>query len=1374
MNKLIGRLKTDPNSSDYLELAQLQAEDGQDHDAEATLRAGIRRGVEVLEGRRQLSGLLLSSGRADAARRLLKQVLDDEPDDEQTAITIADTLHTEGRTAEAITVLRRASRRTETDALTERLEQLTAVTSSQHERGGDGGNTQTSTSSYSAVGPVTVVEKIARVTEPTIVIDPDASKSLKKPRESSPIDDEDGETREGPMPLTLINRLRHSEPRTPVGKKTQSVTEIQVKDVDGLTPSPTATRDGATIPTQLTGSERTGVSALRDSDEDEQTGSGRAVRRDAKGTEDPERNISVGPPTQPNPVFRAQGNDIGSKREPGIEESGPATQRMPRVQLGAEIDLAYDSSGLADLEEDSQAVVSKEAGEVDIPPSTPAELTGPFRDESGNLSNRTVRRQRELERPQRIPYGGADLVMGAPPSVDEQFDLSENETSEFSKPPEPLEREPSNPTNVFNEPGDGRRGSSRRASPPPLVKPPAKRRNNEREERREADTPRPPKPPLRRRQSSGDQDDRSLLRPPGGSRETARPQSTEPDGHQSKARLNTRPTAASSPESVDPDSSGIPKWVLLLGLVLAALFCILSIVSVFAYRKAVNSRIVELNQQRSVVQDGNYASRTSLVGALQTPGTAPGILEGSASKMIGLFTRPRLVQLEDAREALLARQLSELVVLYGDVTRFEEARAATESLSQHRANMDDAIIAVSLLRLYTGEADAALMAIDKLSSLGQAEANWLRALVAEASEDYAVALRYANLSVQTDATHPHAYPLYVSLKTYLEAPVDALDAYRRLVEKVKPEHISSQIDFERLRISTRKRAGEASDNLRKLLTGSRQELSPRQRALIYDGLGRHYLYEEQGEAARNAFVAATDASPGDARFVEPLMLLHMRQFRLGAAESLLVRLSTRARNELLPLRARIALMRGKPMVAIDLLEKAKKPSPEILFLQGMARLQKSDQDKIGPKEQRRVLREAEAYLGRSIAADENSAEAKALFHLSQVLLGRKVSSSLKALKSLRQEGGGDGSPLADHSLVFRAHARALLARKKYRAATNEYEVALRVDPSDYLAHWGLCRTYSLRLKTRDAIKSCRASIRNKAFKPARDYLADLAESYGDHGAVIAALEAPFSRNELDKRGLRQLIRARLSMGQLEAVKLVLKKEEALKGDANLSYSQGLYALKEERLVDAQRALARAAKSLPGDAAVQRDYGASLVRGDRSAEAVSVLRKTMQLDQSALTALALSEAYLNIGEWSKAKTAAQEARNRAAKTHAHPRVRANALAIAAQARILEGKRSSRRAAERSIRQALAIEPGLPAGLLARGLLLETGRRPLKALPVYERLTQVAPASAQGYFRLGRLLLRSRGSRSKGRTALKKASSLDPEGIWGTRALRLLSK
>ena len=213
---------------------------------------------------------------------------------------------------------------------------------------------------------------------------------------------------------------------------------------------------------------------------------------------------------------------------------------------------------------------------------------------------------------------------------------------------------------------------------------------------------------------------------------------------------------------------------------------------------------------------------------------------------------------------------------------------------------------------------------------------------------------------------------------------------------------------------------------------------------------------------------------------------------------------------------------------------------------------------------------------------------------------------------------------------------------------------------------------------------------------------------------------------------------------------------------------------EDRLNEAQTWLAEAAKLIPGDASVQRDFAESLVRSDRSAEAVTVLKRAMQLDQSALTALHLAEAYLNIGEWMKAKAAAQSARSRAVKTHVHPRVRAGALAIEGQARILSGKRSSRRAAQRSIRQALAIEPGLPAGLLARGLLLETGRRPQKALPVYVRLTQVAPKSAQGHYRLGRLLLRSRKGRREARTALQRATELDPDGIWGTRARRLLRR
>ena len=244
------------------------------------------------------------------------------------------------------------------------------------------------------------------------------------------------------------------------------------------------------------------------------------------------------------------------------------------------------------------------------------------------------------------------------------------------------------------------------------------------------------------------------------------------------------------------------------------------------------------------------------------------------------------------------------------------------------------------------------------------------------------------------------------------------------------------------------------------------------------------------------------------------------------------------------------------------------------------------------------------------------------------------------------------------------------------------------------------------------------------------------------------------------------------MGQVDAVRGVIQGKHGLENPADQAYATGRIAMADDQMGKAQTSLERAAKVLTGDEFVQRDYAVSLIRGDRSAEAVKVLSKAMSVGGSASVALTLAEAHLNIGQWVEARSAAQSALKRARRTHSHPRVRATALAVEAQARILGGKRKSRRLAERSIRQSLAIEPGLPAGLLAKGLLLETGRRPLKAIPVYTRLTQVAPRSPQGFFRLGRLLSRRAKTRRRGRDALKAAVKLDPEGIWGTRARRLL--
>ena len=227
-------------------------------------------------------------------------------------------------------------------------------------------------------------------------------------------------------------------------------------------------------------------------------------------------------------------------------------------------------------------------------------------------------------------------------------------------------------------------------------------------------------------------------------------------------------------------------------------------------------------------------------------------------------------------------------------------------------------------------------------------------------------------------------------------------------------------------------------------------------------------------------------------------------------------------------------------------------------------------------------------------------------------------------------------------------------------------------------------------------------------------------------------------------------------------------------EQSIQYARGIVALHRGELSLAQRILESVALSLPNDSPVQRSYARSLIAGDRSAESTDLLESSSAKKPSALTSLLLAKALVKVGRWDDATRAAMSARAQASKTHTHPRVRAEALAIDAQSRVLAGRRADRETALRHIRQALAIEPDLPDGLLAKGLLEESGRRPSKAVPTYRRLVQVQPQSAQGYFRLGRLLSRKARTRSAGRRALATALRLDPDGIWGTRASRVLGR
>ena len=143
----------------------------------------------------------------------------------------------------------------------------------------------------------------------------------------------------------------------------------------------------------------------------------------------------------------------------------------------------------------------------------------------------------------------------------------------------------------------------------------------------------------------------------------------------------------------------------------------------------------------------------------------------------------------------------------------------------------------------------------------------------------------------------------------------------------------------------------------------------------------------------------------------------------------------------------------------------------------------------------------------------------------------------------------------------------------------------------------------------------------------------------------------------------------------------------------------------------------------------------------------------------------------MGRVDQALAAAKRARQQALKDLSHPRLRAQAMAIEAQAYLFKGSRRASRKAGRLILKALRIEPDIPSDFLRARFSLKAGvstiRRP-SFCPPYRSESE----SAEAHFRLGRRLLRDGDNTSRGRAALLKALEFDPEGIWGDKARALL--
>lgn len=830
------------------------------------------------------------------------------------------------------------------------------------------------------------------------------------------------------------------------------------------------------------------------------------------------------------------------------------------------------------------------------------------------------------------------------------------------------------------------------------------------------------------------------------------------------ADVAARPTLA--PRLQPPGARGFPVARVLVAAGVLVLV-LLAGLGTWRYRAAAGRLDVLVEEARTAVADGNHASRAAQAARLAAEGGASDPLAGLGDVAARLFGGDGLDLRRARRIALLARLEAERVGIYGESTRTEVAEQALAHARERAATHLDTHVATVLLLLHARQPGAAREALDALPDelRNTADAQFLYARAALAEGKRTEAVDRARTAAQLDDRHLHARALLVELKAARGDHAGAIEDYQALLGSLSPTYLGARIALERLRIQVDNRAAEAVAALKLLLRDAGDQLAPTERALAHDSLGLYYANSGDLEAARDAYRAAMEAAPDDPRFSTGLARLDIREFKLDAAEQVLQAAAaaepgtSRHRVQL----ALVRLLRGDPAGALEQLSGVEKPDAEALLVRARAQLDLED------------ARAAEDTLAEATRLDGGLLDVRIYRTLAAFLQGRRRAATLADLRALRERRADGEQRLLDRTLAVRAYAAALAENGDVDPAIAEFQNAVVIDRRDFLAFHSLCRLRARKLEAREALRDCRAALEvNPHYLPAAALGAEIAEAGLDAGAVIAVLEPVLRTRTGPPPLVRRLARAYVDVGEPDKALTLLEGEHGTRDDPTRRYVKGLVAAAAGRLKEALEQLYPVTEQLTDDSWAQLAYAETLMKAGKGTEAAAFYRRAMSAGADPRAALGAAAAALKQNDWREAWRAAEAAEERAGKTPAHPRVRAEALAIQGQAWLQSGNRAGQKKAEKLLQRALEIEPDLPSALVAQGLLAELDRDLETAAARYQRATQVAPDDPEAFFRLGRLLFNERATRGMGRDALKKVVRMDPEGPWGVRAKKQLEE
>jgi len=825
-------------------------------------------------------------------------------------------------------------------------------------------------------------------------------------------------------------------------------------------------------------------------------------------------------------------------------------------------------------------------------------------------------------------------------------------------------------------------------------------------------------------------------------------------GHSPRAPRRGPPRGVeqrSLPASPAQFSQRRPLWKSLLAT-LSGLLLILFLLSVWRFRAAVSAQQEQLEWAQLEIADGNYGSRLKAQEFLSTSVVPEDPFTQMGRSLAQLVGGQALNRAEEKRQALICRLEAERLSLFGERQRQERVEELVNGLEE--SSELNAVIADLLLKLYKGQPGLAQVRLEQLREAARntADGQLLFARLSLARGHSEEALNYLETASQIEPRHIQAQALQAKIKALQNDP-QALQIYDKLLEQ--QEHLPSLIAREQLRINLRQNPRRAFERLKMLL--SREQLSPRERASIHEGMGRYYILAGNESSAQTAFKAAMQSAQGDPRFSASFAEVLLRSYELSRAEPMLkeaIRLQPASVQYRVSL-THLYLLRGDSAGALLQLKSIKRPSLWALLLKAEAHLSQDDPEA------------AEATLREVLRLHADHLEARIIHTLSAYLLGGdRAERNLKRLSRFKELSEEDRLKLSRPALPWLAHGMALSHARKSTEAVQVLQAGLKIDPKEFRLHNELCHVYSRNFEARKALVSCHSALSiNPFYIPAADTAARIAEAHEDYGAVLSALD-PLARSGLTGRTLRRLARAYIYQRRPEKALALLEAQSTLEADRN--YIRGLIAKQRNQLPQARPLLLTAADALSSDLWAQLAYGELLMRLGEPKRAMPFFKRAMRVGNGPWASLAASRSALAQRDWKGALALARLAMRKSKRSLSHPRQRAESLTLQALALLQSGRAVNTRKAKQLLDKAQSVEHSHPRALMALGLWFDRKKDLERTLHTLHRAAKVAPADPEIGFYYAQILYKTQGTRAQGLRELGRVMKLDPKGIWGRRA------